>query len=280
MTYQELWHRLAKVYDEGEAKAVVRLVCEFCFGLTWTDIVCGGVSQLTASQQAGLEAVMQRLEEGEPVQYVLGQAEFCGRLFHVAPGVLIPRPETEELCRWVLSEHDARWPGRLLDIGTGSGCIACTLAAERPQAAVTAWDISPEALGIARENAVRHGVNVLFERVDVLHIPVGSRHLQYDLIVSNPPYVCEREKAAMESRVTGHEPSLALFVPDDDPLRFYRAIADCARQALSPGGALYFEINPLYCQPLEQLLADRGFVVVESRHDQFGKIRFTKAVQP
>ena len=275
--YRELWRRLAGLYDEGEAKAVVRLLLEMAFGMSWADIACGDFDRLTAEQLTALEQMMLRLQAGEPVQYVLGVAEFCGRLFHVAPGVLIPRPETEELCRWVIESRGEGRGCRVLDIGTGSGCIACTLAAAWPEARVTAWDISAEALAIARTNAKRTGVNVSFEQVDALHAPLGS---QYDIIVSNPPYICEQEKADMERRITDHEPAQALFVPDDDPLLFYRAIADYARRALRPGGGLYFEINPLYCEPLEQLLAERGFTAVESRSDQFGKIRFTKAIQP
>lgn len=229
-----------------------------------------------------------RLLLHEPVQYVLGQAEFCGRTFHVAPGVLIPRPETEELCQWIITEiRDERIEVRdfsILDIGTGSGCIAVTLAAELPQAEVTAWDISAEALHVARENACSNDVQVTFLQVDVLtlqpspstadHTPLTS---QWDLIVSNPPYICNKERATMEANVLEHEPHTALFVPDDDPLLFYRTIAQYGQEALKPGGWLYFEINPLYATSLTTLLSRMSFRDIETRNDQYGKQRMIRA---
>ena len=164
----------------------------------------------------------------------------------------------------------------ILDIGTGSGCIACTLAAERPEAEVTAWDVSEEALAIARENAKLNHVAVTFEQVDILAHPSPR---QWDLIVSNPPYICENEKAQMESHVLEHEPHLALFVPDNDPLLFYRAIADFALRSLSPGGRLFFEINPLYATDLANLLSAMSYHDIEIRNDQFDKPRMIKATR-
>ena len=273
MTFTEFWRPLMAVYDEGEARAVASLALEMRFGLSMADVLCG---RMPADEE--LQSLQRRLLTGEPVQYVLGEAEFGGRRFRVAPGVLIPRPETYELCRWVLTAACLLPPtARILDVGTGSGCIACTLAAELPQAQLTAWDVSEQALAIARENAKRTNVHVSLELVDVLNGPPVA---PFDVIVSNPPYICEQEKAAMAPNVLDYEPRLALFVPDDDPLLFYRAIASYARQVLTPGGALFFEINPLYHQPLEQMLRDRGFTAVESRSDEYGKIRFTKAIQP
>jgi release factor glutamine methyltransferase len=216
------------------------------------------------------------------VQYVLGEAEFCGRLFHVAPGVLIPRPETQELCQWMIATlRSYPTPLSILDIGTGSGCIACTLAAEIPEADVTAWDISETALAIARENAKRTNVHVMFRQVDALQLPANPvpPATHYDLIVSNPPYICERERTAMAPNVLDHEPPLALFVPDDDPLLFYRAIADYARKSLKPGGSLFFEINPLYTQELQALLRAMSYQTIETRNDQFGKPRMIRAIQ-
>ena len=269
------------VYDIREAQAVARLVLEERYSLTLADVLCGRMGD-----ERELLQIQARLLQGEPVQYVLGEAMFGGRRFHVAPGVLIPRPETFELCQWVMTA-DALKPAseaateqsaaKILDIGTGSGCIACTLAAELPHTQVTAWDISDDALRIAKSNAEALGVNVKFEQVDVL----STLHpILWNIIVSNPPYICERERTSMEGRVVDYEPEGALFVPDDDPLLFYRAIARYARQTLTPGGGLFFEINPLYVNELEQLLTDSGFASVESRNDQFGKIRFTKAIQP
>lgn len=281
MTYEEFWRPLMAVYDIREAQAVARLVLEERYSLTLADVLCGRMGD-----ERELLLIQARLLQGEPVQYVLGEAMFGGRRFHVAPGVLIPRPETFELCQWVMTA-DALKPAseaateqsaaKILDIGTGSGCIACTLAAELPHTQVTAWDISDDALRIAKSNAEALGVNVKFEQIDVL----STLHpILWNVIVSNPPYICERERTSMEGRVVDYEPEGALFVPDDDPLLFYRAIARYARQTLTPGGGLFFEINPLYVNELEQLLTDSGFASVESRNDQFGKIRFTKAIQP
>ena len=281
MNYETLWHRLTTIYDADEAKAIVRLVLDVRFGLSWTDIICGKVENLSGDEKQELERLTQRLETGEPVQYVLGEAEFGGRTFHVEPGVLIPRPETYELCQWVWEEGGKRkveGDYNILDIGTGSGCIACTLAAEIPNAKVTAWDISDDALRIAAENAKRTHVHVSFEKMDILNIPHSSFLIpHFSLIVSNPPYICHKERTEMERNVLEHEPELALFVPDNDPLLFYRAIARYAAKALKPDGTLFFEINPLYADEMQQMLSDEGFSHTEIRNDQFGKQRFTKS---
>ena len=279
MTFEKFWKPLTTIYEAGEAKAIARLVMEVRFGLSMTDVVCG-----KTGDDVEMQILQQRLLTGEPVQYILGEADFGGRTFHVEPGVLIPRPETYELCRWIMV--DGRWKmedGRnvsILDIGTGSGCIACTLAAELPDAEVMAWDISDDALRIAAENAKRTNVQVSFEKVDILNTPLLYREglgVGLDLIVSNPPYICNKERETMERNVLEHEPELALFVPDDDPLLFYRAIARYAAKALNPSGALYFEINPLYVNEMLQMLSDEGFSHTEVRNDQFGKQRFTKS---
>ena len=284
MTYNELWRQLTQVYDDYEAKAIARMVYEVRFGLMPSDLFIGKDTQLSTDDQKLLAEITQRLLTGEPVQYVLGEAEFGGRTFHVEPGVLIPRPETYELCQWIMEERRGKKEeGRntsILDIGTGSGCIACTLAAELADAEVTAWDISDDALRIATENAKRTNVHVSFEKVDVLNTSLLNRERPatgLDIIVSNPPYICNKERATMERNVLEHEPELALFVPDDDPLLFYRTIARFAAKALNPGGALYFEINPLYVSEMQQMLSKEGFSHTEIRNDQFGKQRFTKS---
>ena len=295
MKYETLWRRLTGIYDTDEAKAIVRWVLDVKFGLSLTDIVCGKTDELTETESAELEAMMLRLEQAEPVQYVAGVAEFCGRMFHVEPGVLIPRPETGEMVRWIIKSEELRVkseesapPERVkseescvLDIGTGSGCIAITLALEMPKAKVTAWDVSDDALRIAKKNANTLGADVTFEQQDILnHSSLFTLHSSlpmWDLIVSNPPYVCDQEKTTMERHVLEHEPHLALFVPDDDPLRFYRAIGHYAQEALKPGGLLYFELNPLYAHETEALLRDLGFAETEIRQDMFGKQRFLKA---
>ena len=284
MTYNELWRQLTQVYDDYEAKAIARMVYEVRFGLMPSDLFIGKDTQLSTDDQKLLAEITQRLLTGEPIQYVLGEAEFGGRTFHVEPGVLIPRPETYELCQWIMEERRGKKEeGRntsILDIGTGSGCIACTLAAELADAEVTAWDISDDALRIATENAKRTNVHVSFEKVDVLNTSLLNRERPatgLDIIVSNPPYICNKERATMERNVLEHEPELALFVPDDDPLLFYRTSARFAAKTLNPGGALYFEINPLYVSEMQQMLSEEGFSHTEIRNDQFGKQRFTKS---
>jgi len=294
MTYEELWHRLTPLYEPGEAKAIVRLLLDERYGLSWADVLGGKVTELSANDQTELEKIMLRLEKGEPIQYIIGVADFCGRQFHVEPGVLIPRPETAELCHLILAteshgqtrnicEIPCHSDTNILDIGTGSGCIAITLALELPEAKVTAWDISDEALRIASENAKRLGASVTFEHRDVLSISLTS-HLSpltshYDLIVSNPPYICRQETDGMAQNVLDYEPHLALFVPDNDPLLFYRAIAQYATKALKPQGALFFEINPLYVSSLTHLLSTMSCYDIKTLPDQFGKLRFLKATK-
>ena len=274
MTYEELWHRLTPIYDAGEAKAIVRWVLDVHLGLSATDVYCGKVTELSANDQTELEKIMVRLEKGEPVQYVLGVADFYGRVFKVAPGVLIPRPETAELCEYVLSCRKAE--EKILDIGTGSGCIAITLALEMPDSQVTAWDISDDALLIAQENAKALGANVVFEKRDILDASLSTSHT-WDVIVSNPPYIEPKERDGMEKNVLNYEPHLALFAPEQNPIIFYQRIGDYAWQSLNPGGELYFELNPLTADEVSNYLSDLGFSDIEIRHDQFGKQRFLKA---
>ena len=278
MNYQELWHRLSEVYDAGEAKALARMLYEVRYGLGLSDLLMGRDEGVPQDE---LEQLAVRLEHQEPIQYVLGQADFCGRTFKVSPAVLIPRPETEELCQWVVEEVREQWRAAgeglsVLDIGTGSGCIAVTLAAELPGARVRAWDISEEALLVARDNAMTNGVSVSFEHHDALHATTTAQPTT-DLIVSNPPYICNRERTAMEANVLEHEPHTALFVPDDDPLLFYRAIAQYGREALKPGGRLYFEINPLYATSLSEMLRRMSYHDIATKADQYGKQRMIRA---
>lgn len=287
LSYPALWQSLLPLYDSREAQSVVRLVLEDRFGLTLTGIVCGGLGALAGSQAAELNAIMRRLAAGEPVQYVLGHASFCGRQFHVAPGVLIPRPETAQLCGIIEQDLAAQGLGgegrrgpRIIDIGTGSGCIATTLALDIAGAEVTAVDISGDALAIATANARRLGAAVDFRKADILSAGAlaGSVFAQpYDIVVSNPPYITPGERGAMSPTVLDHEPELALFVPDGDPLVFYRAIARAASQSLAPGGSLYFEINPLFASDMETMLRATGFAIADILDDDFGKHRFARA---
>lgn len=276
MTYRELWRTLEPLYGNGEARAVTDYVLDVCFGLSKADIMCGAVEEMTAEKTAELNKIFGRLTEGEPVQYVLGRAEFCGRWFSVRPGVLIPRPETEELCAWITADSKASASPKVLDIGTGSGCIAITLQLDMPESKVTAWDISADALDVARENAQQLGANVNFVKLDALNAkPEG----EWDLIVSNPPYICEKEKKDMAVNVLEHEPHTALFVPDADPLLFYRAITRLAVQTLSKGGRLYFEINPIYADDTCRMMQAEGMTAVELRSDMYGKQRMAKGVK-
>ena len=278
MSYHELWRMLTSVYEDDEAQAVARMVYEVRFRLSLSDICIGKDTQLSADSQTQLEEIAQRLLNQEPVQYVLGETTFAGRTFKVTPDVLIPRPETAELCEWIDTSISPSGK-RVLDIGTGSGCIAITLALAWPEADVTAWDISAEALAVAQENAEYLGARITFRQVDILmEAPaswegVGECHL----IVSNPPYITAREATAMEHNVLDWEPHRALFVPDNDPLLFYRAIARYAQQALEPQGWLYFEINPLYADELHRLLDTMGYHHVETKKDQYGKQRMIRA---
>lgn len=274
MTYQEMNRRLrAAIGDNREAQAVGRMILETAFGLSWADALCGGLKALSAADAERLETVVSRIEQGEPVQYAIGLAPFCGRLFEVTPAVLIPRPETEGL----VAPLPSPLPSSILDIGTGSGCIAITLALMHPEARVDAIDISEEALAVARRNASRLGAEVVFHQMDIL-APLWEDKRGISLIVSNPPYICECEKADMAPHVLNHEPSQALFVPDDDPLLFYRAIAHFAQSALKPAGELYFEVNALYAEEVKKLLIAMGYRQVVVRKDAFGKPRFVKAV--
>lgn len=276
MTYRELWRTLEPLYGNGEARAVTDYVLDVCFGLSKADIMCGAVEEMTAEKAAELNKIFGRLMEGEPVQYVLGRAEFCGRWFDVRPGVLIPRPETEELCAWITADSKASGSPKVLDIGTGSGCIAITLQLDMPESNVTAWDISADALDVARENAQRFGANVNFVKQDALNAkPEG----EWDVIVSNPPYICEKEKKDMAVNVLEHEPHTALFVPDADPLLFYRAITRLAVQTLNKGGRLYFEITPIYADDTCRMMQAEGMTAVELRSDMYGKQRMAKGVK-
>ena len=278
-TYQQFWQSLTPLYDAGEAQAIVRTVLDVEYGMTLTDIICGKVNELSSDEERNLEEIIARLQNGEPVQYVLGEADFAGRTFHVEPGVLIPRPETAELCQWIeeeVSSQEADERKQILDICTGSGCIAITLGLNIPNSEVTGWDISEDTLRIAQGNVeMLKAGNVRIEYQDALMLPKAAETA--DIIVSNPPYICEKEKADMEKNVLEHEPSIALFVPDEDPLKFYRAIAEYASSALKSEGALYFEINPIYEKETREMLEELGFKDIETKEDAFGKKRMMKA---
>ena len=374
MTYSEIWHRIATSYDDGEARAIARILIEELFGLSYADIVCGATEQLSADDTLRLDTAVRRIEQGEPLQHVLGYADFCGNRFSVNGSVLIPRPETE----WLVDEgaklmkgciasdetqHKApHSPKRILDIGTGSGCIAISLKLRLGDAYVEAWDISEEALRTAQDNADSLKAEVVFRKRDALKAegeclqggalvssaptgqamdsinsnegalvssapteqtmdsinsnegalvssaPTGQTMdsinsnegalvssapteqamdsinyseanilaAPWDLIVSNPPYICNSERSAMDDNVLLHEPHTALFVPDDDPLRFYRAIARYALLTLNIGGSLLFECNTRYAETTGKMLSDMGFEEVTVSDDCFNLPRFVR----
>ena len=281
MTYSEIWHRIATSYDDGEARAIARILIEELFGLSYADIVCGATEQLSADDTLRLDTAVRRIEQGEPLQHVLGYADFCGNRFCVNGSVLIPRPETEWLVdegAKLMSTTATSSPKRILDIGTGSGCIAISLKLRLGDAYVEAWDISEEALRTAQDNADALKAEVVFRKRDALR--ADNTAAPWDLIVSNPPYICDSERSAMDDNVLLHEPHTALFVPDDDPLRFYRAIARYALLTLNIGGNLLFECNTRYAEATGTMLRDMGFEEVTVSDDCFNLPRFVRGSSP
>lgn len=295
MTYHDICQRLTPMYGPQEAKAMTRMLLEDLFSLSFADILCGATEHLSDADTLRLQQSVARLLDAEPLQYVTGTAFFCGHPFHVAPGVLIPRPETEWIVDTAVNLVTASAP-RILDIGTGSGCIATSisLALVDKHCYTEAWDISEDALRIAADNAERLGADVKFRRRDALRleedfpaeenqsgaevlIADNASSASWDVIVSNPPYICNREAADMHANVLRHEPHLALFVPDTDPLLFYRAIASYAMRSLRKGGWLLFECNTLYAHDTAQMASNMGFATSVVEDDCFGKPRFVKA---
>lgn len=265
---------LGSRYDAQELDTIKRALCTELIGVSALVFYTRETLPPNAERDALLESALDRLAKGEPLQYVLGSAPFCGLRFKVDSRVLIPRPETAELVEWVAQECDAS--GSLLDIGTGSGCIAVTLAKKLPCWKVQGWDINDGALEVARENSRLNGTDVEFRKVDILN--ASEPGCRFDVIVSNPPYVLEREKSLMEDTVIGYEPHSALFVPDSDPLLFYRAIMEFGKRSLNKGGRIYFEINPLEVVALKEMLLNAEYHDMEIRKDIFGKQRMIKAI--
>ena len=266
---------LSSCYTTGEVSALTRILAIELLGIPQMTFFLKDDVTLTAEQQTLLGNAIERLKKQEPIQYILGYCDFCGLRFKVTPATLIPRPETSELVEWVASE--ATGSESILDIGTGSGCIAISLAHRLQQSKVTAWDISHDALAVAAENSKANGYNVTFEHVDILaYQPTDA---QFDIIVSNPPYIKENEKEAMHSNVLDWEPHTALFVPDSDPLLFYRTIAEKGLVLLKPGGRLYFEINRAHGNETMEMLAALGYTGIELRKDFAENDRMIRAVK-
>jgi release factor glutamine methyltransferase len=266
---------LKGLYPETEIKSFSYLIIEKLTGFSRTEIIVNKNTLFSDEQHHVIETFIEKLKKNVPIQYILGETEFFGLTFNVNESVLIPRPETEELVEWIHSENNRSADLNILDIGTGSGCIAIALKHEFPNASVHAFDISEQALNTARSNAERNKLDVTFSRTDILNAPETEQ--RWDIIVSNPPYVTEQEKSSILPNVLEHEPHLALFVPDNDPLLFYRSIALFAKQHLKPQGKLYFEINRSFGVETMELLTNLGFCNVELRKDISGNDRMVRA---
>jgi release factor glutamine methyltransferase len=275
--FNQLVSEITAVYEENEAKSIVYLLLEHSLNISKTDILLDNV----VNQSFDFQGTIVRLKAQEPVQYIIGETEFYGRKFKVTPDTLIPRPETEELVQLVVGKtsQQERLPSpiRILDIGTGTGCIAISLACELPNSQVYAYDISEEALKVAKENAVRNNANIIFEQVDFLNFSPFS-FSPFSIIVSNPPYVMNAEKLEMEQNVLAYEPHLALFVEDLNPLIFYKAIAEFAAKNLIAKGLCMVEINQAFGLETAELFWNQGFQSVEVVKDMFGKDRMVKAI--
>ena len=272
---EQLKNGLAGLAEPQEIQAMIRVICDDVFNYDQVDVALRQESELPDFAPERIADIITRLRRHEPLQYIVGSARFHGHRFKVAPAVLIPRPETEQLVDLIIDEN----PGsdlRVLDIGTGSGCIAISLARALKFAQVDALDVSRDALVVARENAAALKVKVRFFESDILSPQPPGR---YDIIVSNPPYVCWSEREAMERNVKDYEPGQALFVPDNDPLLFYKAIVPYAAQSLERGGRLYLEINQRFGNEVKRLLEDSGFDEVRIIEDTFGNPRFAAGVK-
>ncbi len=268
---------LKNIYPENEIKGFIRLILEHTCNISFTDIALQKPIPLTDKQQSVVPGIVTRLKQHEPIQYILGETEFYGLKLKVTPGVLIPRPETEELVDWVLT-FPVKPDAHLLDIGTGSGCIPISIKHNLPEIKATAIDLSKQALKIARENAAIHQLDITFKERDILDWQSYGWQ-PFDIIISNPPYVRESEKPLMDKNILGYEPAKALFVGDSEPLVFYQAIAGFAKKYLSPSGLLFFEINEAFGKEVQALLTAKGFTRIEIKNDLSGKARMVKALK-
>ena len=269
---REIKRRLTLVVGEREAYWMARDIIDDILGYSEVELLIKGNEVLSDFVIGKIDSVVERVERGEPLQYVLGWARFEGNRYMVTPDTLIPRPETQELVDIIISRHGEEKDLRVMDVGTGSGCIAISLARGLKFAQVSAIDISQPALEVARENAKMLKTRVNFECRDALSL-TPKRGEKYDIIVSNPPYIAEYERKDMEHSVLDYEPSTALFVPNDDPLRFYRAIASFAIEALSQGGHIYYEINPLFATEMLEMMRGMGYNDIEIINDMQGRKR-------
>lgn len=272
---------LEKLYGSDEANALIMILLDHYFGIDKVKIALNPELRLSESELLTLHFAVKELLKNKPVQYVTGETEFCGMRFSVNENVLIPRPETEEMVKMITNSVETRRatsiPNSILDIGTGSGCIAISLAKLLKNSLVTAVDVSEKALEVAEKNAEANSAPVTFIKDDILN-PQNPDLLngQFDIIVSNPPYVCESEKSEMRANVLDYEPSTALFVSDHDPLVFYRKILEFAQKTLKPNGEVWFEINEKFGNEMKNLCQEKGFKNVEIIKDFREKERFVR----
>lgn len=274
-TMQKLRNALRPIYGDRETEAIIRIIFHYLKGWNTVDMIIHESDTLSPFLESEIDRIFRRLLRHEPIQYITGEARFHGMEFHVTPDVLIPRPETDELVDIIVGDANDASDLRILDIAAGSGCIAIALARSLPFPRVSALEISEAALKVARDNASRLKADVSFIHADIFKWQPSPA--SFDIIVSNPPYIDESEKAAMEPNVLEYEPAQALFVPDSDPLVFYRRIAEVARTGLSEGGRLYLEINPRHAAELSELLKKNGFSDIEVIKDSYEKDRFIRA---
>jgi len=266
---------LSSIFPQTEIDSFFYLLMEKKLGLQRIDLALNHAISLSNDNFQYLYNALARLKAQEPIQYILGETEFFGLPFKVTKDTLIPRPETEELVSWILSEFNSNNQNlTILDIGTGSGCIAISLAKNLPNAKISAIDISSKAIHIAKQNAARNNVHIDFMELDILS--KNQLHQKFDIIVSNPPYVREIEKQEMHANVLQNEPPIALFVSDEQPLLFYDKIADLAKEQLKKEGSLFFEINQYLGNETIKMLNEKGFKT-ELRKDIFGNDRMTKS---
>lgn len=274
----EIRRRLDGIFDRREREAIILLIFSHVKGWGRVDLIINEGKELSEFAKREIDGLVDRLLLGEPIQYVTGNARFYGMDFKVGPGVLIPRPETEELVDWIVDDFKGRDDLRILDIGAGSGCIAIALVKTLPFSVVTSVDFSDSALGYSRENGKALKAKVNFVKADMYEwLPAPAT---LDIVVSNPPYIHPDEKADMEVRVKDFEPSEALFVTADDPIRPYKRIEEMARTGLKPGGYVYLELNPLFAGDVKAYYESHAWHEVEVRVDSYGKKRFLKAVKP
>ncbi|GET20226.1 peptide chain release factor N(5)-glutamine methyltransferase [Prolixibacter denitrificans] len=274
----DIREKLSSRYEPAESESISFLIFEHVLGYSRLQVHLKKDETIPDAKVTEIEEILNRLVDGEPIQYILGKADFYSLTFFVNPQVLIPRQETEELVDWIIKDNKLPTP-KILDIGTGSGCIPVSLAKNITGAQVFAYDISAEALKVANQNAMSNHVDVRTQKVDILQWKAASVDKTFDIIVSNPPYVKDEEKSLMLDHVVSHEPHLALFVSNDDSLIFYRRIAEFAQQHLSPEGKLYFEINEALGKQTASLLREKGFPNLTLRKDINGKDRMICATR-